>query len=57
MVLCTPLILAPGSEKQEDLCEFKASLVYRASSRAAMVTQRNLSWKKTKTNKIGRAHV
>ena len=27
----TPLILALGRQKQEDLCEFEASLVYRAS--------------------------
>jgi hypothetical protein len=37
----TPLI--PGLERQRhvDLCEFKASLVYRASSRAVKGTQRN----------------
>ena len=29
----TPLIPALGRQKPEDLCEFKASLVYRASSR------------------------
>ena len=28
-------------ERQVDLCEFKASLVYRASSRTARATQRN----------------
>jgi hypothetical protein len=27
--------------QQEDLCEFKASLVYKLSSRAAGATQRN----------------
>jgi hypothetical protein len=36
-----PLIPALGREKQEDLCEFEASLVYRASSRIARATQRN----------------
>ncbi|EGW07661.1 hypothetical protein I79_013644 [Cricetulus griseus] len=30
-----------GRQRQEDLCEFKASLVYRASSRTARATQRN----------------
>jgi hypothetical protein len=34
-----PLILALGIQRQEDLCEFQASLVYRVNSRAA--TQRN----------------
>ena len=29
----TPLISALGRQKQVDLCEFKASLVYRMSSR------------------------
>ncbi|CAO2577223.1 hypothetical protein LEMLEM_LOCUS19 [Lemmus lemmus] len=28
-----PLIPALGRQRQADLCEFKASLVYRASSR------------------------
>jgi hypothetical protein len=28
-------------KKQDDLCEFEASLVYRVSSRTARVTQRN----------------
>ena len=37
-----PLIPALGRQRQVDLCEFKASLVYRASSRTARaVTQRN----------------
>jgi hypothetical protein len=36
-----PLVLALGRQRQEDLCEFKASLVYRASSRIARATQRN----------------
>lgn len=30
-----PLILALDRQRQEDLCEFKASLIYRASSRTA----------------------
>ena len=34
-----------------DLCEFKASLVYRASSKSARDTQRNPVSKKTKKKK------
>ena len=37
----TPLIPALGRQKQEDLCELKASLVYRVSSRTVRTTQRN----------------
>jgi hypothetical protein len=37
-------------QRQEDLCEFEASLVYRASSRTARATQR-ISVSKTKQNK------
>ena len=37
----TPLSPALGSQRQADLCEFKASLVYRMSSRTARATQRN----------------
>jgi hypothetical protein len=45
-----PLISALGRQRQVDLCEFKASLVYRVSSRIARATQRNPDWKKkTKT--------
>ena len=39
-----PLIPALRREKQTDLCEFKVSLVYRASSRT---TREILSWKKS----------
>ena len=38
------MLLIPelGRQKQADLCEFKASLIYRASSRSAsVITQRN----------------
>ena len=48
-----PLISALGRkrEKQEDLCEFETSLVYRASSRTGTkATERN-PVSKTKTNK------
>ena len=48
---CTPLIPSTGRQRQEDLYEFKASLVYRASSRIAkVVTQRKPCFKK-QTNK------
>ena len=37
-----PLILALGRQRQSDLCEFKASLIYKVSFRTARaVTQRN----------------
>ena len=35
------LISAFRRQKQADLCEFKAILVYRESSRTAKATQRN----------------
>jgi hypothetical protein len=35
-----PVILALQRQRQEDICEFEASLVYRASSRTARTTQR-----------------
>ena len=45
-----PLIPALGRQRQEDLCEFEASLVYKASSRTARtVTQRNPVSKQTNT--------
>ena len=37
-----PLILELGRQRQVDLWEFKASLVYRASSKIASATQRSL---------------
>ena len=37
-----PLIPALGRKRQEDLCEFEVSLVYRVSSRTgSKATQRN----------------
>jgi len=36
------LIPALGRQRQADLCEFGASLVYRESSRTARATQKNL---------------
>jgi hypothetical protein len=41
MVVCVPLIPALRRQKQVDLCELEASLVYRFSSRTAKATQRN----------------
>jgi hypothetical protein len=38
---CTPLILALRRQRQADLFEFEASLVYRVSYRTARATQRN----------------
>ena len=37
----TPLIPALRKQRQADLCEFRACLVYRVSSRTASATQRN----------------
>jgi hypothetical protein len=45
-----PLIPALRRQGQEDLCEFKASLVYRASTRTAGATQRTPALEK-QTNK------
>jgi hypothetical protein len=47
----TPAI---GRKRQVDLCEFKASLIYKASFRIAKATQRNhvLKKKKGKEKKI-----
>ena len=46
-----PLILALRWQKQADLCEFKASLIYRVSTKTARATRRNpVSKTKTKPN-------
>jgi hypothetical protein len=37
-----PLIPALGKQRQADLYEFKASLVYRANSRTVKAPQKNL---------------
>ena len=37
----TPLIPALFRQRQKDICEFKASLVYKVNSSIARVTQRN----------------
>ena len=49
-----PLNPALERQKQAELCEFKTSLVYRASSGTARATQRNpVSEKKKKRKKGG----
>ena len=49
---CTFFIPALGRQRQVDLYEFEASLVYQASSRTARTIDRNLVWKnKPKTKK------
>ena len=45
----TPLIPALRRQKQADLCEFQASLVYRESFRKAWTIQRNSVLEKIKT--------
>ena len=45
------LILAPRRQRQADLYEFQASLVYRASSRTAKAIQRNSVLKNKKMKK------
>ena len=54
----TSLIPALGRQRQTDLCEFKTSLVYRASMRTARAfTQRNPVLKnKIKTNRQKHPH-
>ena len=46
-----PLIPALGRQRQVELCEFEASLVYRVSSRIARATQRNPVLRKKKKEK------
>jgi hypothetical protein len=41
-----PLIPAVRRQRQVDVCEFEASLVYRVSSRTARATERNPVLKK-----------
>ena len=47
-----PLVPALGRQRQADLCELEASLVYRASSRIARTAQRNSVSKKKKPKYI-----
>ena len=46
-----PLIPALRKQRQMGLCEFEASLVYRASSRTVRATQRNPVSKNKQTKK------
>ena len=48
---CTPLLLFYLGSRSRQLFEFKASLIYRASSRTARATLRNLSQKTNKQTK------
>jgi hypothetical protein len=49
-VLAHPLVPATGRQRQADISELKANVVYRASSQTARATQRNCL-KKTKKQK------
>ena len=44
----TPLILALGRQRQENICEFEGCLVYKANSRTARAIQRDPVWKTNK---------
>ena len=39
--ICNWSLMPPGRQRQADLCESKAGLVYRVSSRTAKATPRN----------------
>ena len=53
----TPLIPALGRQRLADLCEFKASLIYKMNSRTARtVTQRNPVLKINQANKQKKPH-
>lgn len=43
-----PFIPALERQKQQDLCQFNANLVYRVNSRVAKATERNFLLKKQK---------
>lgn len=45
-----PLASALGEQRQEELCEFEASLVYVGSFRPVRATQRNPISKRAATN-------
>jgi hypothetical protein len=51
----TSLILALRRQRQADLSEFEASLVYKVSSTTARATQRNPVSKKQKVNNSHRS--
>ena len=50
-----PLMPVRGRGRQMDLCEFKARLVYRVSSRTVKATQRNTVLKTNNNNKREKA--
>ena len=52
-----PLIPAHGRQKQADLCERKASLVYRVSFRTARATQRKPVLKNKNRQKTKKTHL
>jgi hypothetical protein len=56
---CRPLILALRRQRQVDLCEFKASLVYRASPRTVKDIQGNpvLKNQRNKTKLLTRQYL
>ena len=39
-----PFIPALGRQRQPDLCEFKARMIYRVSSKTSRATKRNPVW-------------
>jgi hypothetical protein len=41
VVMAHALVVAFGKQRQSDISEFEASLIYRVSSRTARATQRN----------------
>ena len=47
----TPLIPALGRQRQVDICEFKASLVYRVNSRTGSNATEKLEKQNKQTNK------
>lgn len=49
-----PLVPALRKQRQVDLCEFEASLVYKVSSRTAKATQRHPVLEKRKEKQNGR---
>lgn len=49
---CTPLTSTFGRQRQADLCGFKGSLVYTASSRIARATNRNPVSEKKRTKNV-----
>ena len=46
-------VFSPRTQKQVDLCEFEANLVYRMSFRIAKATQRDFTWNTKQTKRRG----